>query len=52
MKEVKQGTIYGYDLVIKVPNEDTFITVNTLSNHLKNYYHPTLDYLINLDVNN
>ena len=37
MKEIKQGTIFGFDIVIKVPNEleDSAINENTLENYIK-----------------
>lgn len=38
MKEIKQGTLYGCDLVLKVPEyleEDETINENTLENHIK-----------------
>lgn len=39
MKEIKQGTIYGYEIVIKVPDDfpddDLIINKNTLENHIK-----------------
>lgn len=38
MKEIKQGTLYGYDVVLKVPNdaENEIINSNTLGKYIEN----------------
>lgn len=39
MKEIKQGTLYGFEIVLKVPDEvklDETLNENTLENYVKN----------------
>lgn len=44
MKEIKQGTIYGYDMVLKVPEDfppdDLIINEHTLENYIKQISKP------------